>query len=399
MSIGVTTPLPGSTARARGARLGVVKGYLPVYLYAVSLAALLTVIGILWDISWHRSIGRDKFLSPPHILIYLGAIFAGLFSGMQVVWNSIRPSESIKRSTVRVWGVFYSSLGALFCIWGAIAMLTSAPFDDWWHSAYGLDVTILSPPHTLLGLGMLFLQFGACVGISKHLNTTATGGGTMLRVLFIITAASLLTMIYTLGTEYLHTRGMRGGLFYIVAALTTLLFLPVFGRALRMKWGMTAIALTYFFIAALSNWILQIFPAEPKLGPILTHSTHFQPGNFPMLVFIPALLMDWIMRPGRENEWKTAFRVGACFVLGLLIIEYPLSGWLVGSPYARNWFFGADSWYFGDPPDWAYRYKMHPVLVSSPAVLLVDLLVAIVIGTLAARLSLRWGKWMQQIKR
>jgi hypothetical protein len=251
----------------------------------------------------------------------------------------------------------------------------------------------------LLGLGMLFLQFGACVGISKHLNTTATGGGTMLRVLFIITAASLLTMIYTLGTEYLHTRGMRGGLFYIVAALTTLLFLPVFGRALRMKWGMTAIALTYFFIAALSNWILQIFPAEPKLGPILTHSTHFQPGNFPMLVFIPALLMDWIMRPGRENEWKTAFRVGACFVLGLLIIEYPLSGWLVGSPYARNWFFGADSWYFGDPPDWAYRYKMHPVLVSSPAVLLVDLLVAIVIGTLAARLSLRWGKWMQQIKR
>jgi len=235
MSIGLTTSLPPSAARASDARPVTMKAYLPLYLYAVSLASLLTVTGILWDISWHRSIGRDKFLSPPHILIYLGAIFAGLFSGIQVIWNSIRPTETVKASTVRVWGIFYSSLGALFCIWGAIAMLTSAPFDDWWHSAYGLDVTILSPPHTLLGLGMLFLQFGACVGVSKYLNTGGTGRKGLLRILFIVSAASLLTMIYTLGTEFLHTRGMRGGLFYIVAAVTTLLFLPVFGRALRMN--------------------------------------------------------------------------------------------------------------------------------------------------------------------
>ena len=33
-------------------------------------------------------------------------------------------------------------------------MLTSAPFDNWWHNAYGLDVKIVSPPHTLLILGI-----------------------------------------------------------------------------------------------------------------------------------------------------------------------------------------------------------------------------------------------------
>ncbi|MBN8853385.1 MAG: hypothetical protein J0H07_16120 [Sphingobacteriales bacterium] len=399
MSIGLTTTLPPSSARASNARPITMKAYLPLYLYAVSLASLLTVTGILWDISWHRSIGRDKFLSPPHILIYLGAIFAGLFSGIQVIWNSIRPTETVKASTVRVWGVFYSSLGALFCIWGAIAMLTSAPFDDWWHSAYGLDVTILSPPHSLLGLGMLFLQFGACVGVSKYLNTGDTVGKYLFRILLIVSAASLLTMIYTLGTQFLHTRGMRGGQFYIIAAATTLLFLPVFGRALRMKWGMMAVALGYFFIAALSNWILQIFPAEPKLGPILTHTTHFQPGNFPMLVFIPALLMDWISRSWKGSEWIKALLLSVCFVLGMLIIEYPLSGWLIESPYARNWFFGADSWYFGDPPDWPYRYKIHPFLLSTPGSLAIDVLIAIAIGTLAARLSLRWGQWIQLVKR
>jgi hypothetical protein len=40
-------------------------------------------------------------------------------------------------------------------------MIMSAPFDDWWHNAYGLDVRIISPPHTLLASGMIGLQLGA----------------------------------------------------------------------------------------------------------------------------------------------------------------------------------------------------------------------------------------------
>ena len=154
MSFTIPNPLApaGTTGRVRS-RATEGEGVIPIYIYAVSLAALLTVVGILWDISWHRTIGRDKFLSPPHILIYLGAIFAGLFSGLQVLYNSFFRKKASQATAIRVWGIFYSSLGGLFCIWGAIAMLTSAPFDDWWHSAYGLDVKILSPPHTLLAMG------------------------------------------------------------------------------------------------------------------------------------------------------------------------------------------------------------------------------------------------------
>ena len=40
-------------------------------------------------------------------------------------------------------------------------MLTSAPFDDWWHNAYGLDVKIISPPHMLLAAGIGAIQCGA----------------------------------------------------------------------------------------------------------------------------------------------------------------------------------------------------------------------------------------------
>src|ERR1700760_418328 len=299
----ITIPSPLSSAASAPSHALSRRASVPLSIYAVSLASLLTIVGILWDISWHRSIGRDKFLSPPHILVYLGAIFAGLFSGIQVVYNSFFRKEAAKAADVRVWGIFYSPLGSLFCIWGAIAMLTSAPFDDWWHNAYGLDVTILSPPHTLLAMGMIFLQFGACVSICKYLNSEPVGAQrALLQTLFVISALSLLTMVYTLFTDTLRIRGMRSGPFYIVAALASLTLLPAFGRALRMKWGMTAVTGGYFLLVAISNWILQLFPAEPKLGPILTHITHFQPANFPALVIIPAIVMDLILQRSNAGD-------------------------------------------------------------------------------------------------
>jgi len=110
MSISLSTSMPSKTVPAP-VRTITAKAAIPIYLYAVSLASLFTVIGVLWDISWHRSIGRDKFLSPPHILIYLGAIFAGLFSGIRVLYNSYRPTDALKAAHIRVWGVLYSSLG------------------------------------------------------------------------------------------------------------------------------------------------------------------------------------------------------------------------------------------------------------------------------------------------
>src|SRR6185503_5907357 len=41
------------------------------------------------------------------------------------------------------------------------AMLVSAPFDNWWHNAYGLDVQIVSPPHMVLAAGMVAIVIGA----------------------------------------------------------------------------------------------------------------------------------------------------------------------------------------------------------------------------------------------
>jgi hypothetical protein len=127
-------------------------------------------MGLLWDIMWHMSIGRDGLLAPPHVVIYVGALVSGLFSAYQILNMTIRRNHPGRAEAVPFWGVFYGPLGAMFSVWGALAMLTSAPFDDWWHNTYGLDVQILTPPHTILAIGIMTLQFGAMVGVLSLQN-------------------------------------------------------------------------------------------------------------------------------------------------------------------------------------------------------------------------------------
>jgi len=381
---------------------------IPLYVFAVALASLFIIIGLIWDISWHMTIGRDKFLSPPHILIYLGAVFGGLFSGIQVLWNSFGAGIKMQKKLVKVWGIFYSSLGAMFCIWGAVAMLTSAPFDDWWHNTYGLDIVILSPPHTLLGLGMLFLMFGSCVSISKYINLIEVSGDitglrrtqkNIYQLLFIVSAACLLCMSCTLFTEYLSTRDQHGIRFYKIAAATVLLFLPAFSKALRLKWGMTFVAIGYFIILGCCNWILQQFAAAPKLGPILNPVTFFQPLQFPILFFVPAIAMDIVMQKVKYNDWVKAALLSFLFVVLLFTIQYPLSGFLLESAAARNKFFGSASWLYSADPDWEYRYKFGPWQLQSTGTMITGLIVATAIGFISARVSLRWGNWLTGIFR
>lgn len=407
MSLTISPSVTLSHQRVHHAKFASIAG-IPMYTYAVTLASLCVIIGIIWDISWHTTIGRDTFLSPPHILIYAGAIFGGLFSGIQVLWNTFTASPQTKKTLVRVWGVFYSSLGALFCIWGAVAMLTSAPFDDWWHNAYGLDIVILSPPHTLLGLGMLFLQFGACVSVSKYLNRSLTNNDDdalqqkqqkILRVLFIVAAASLISMICILATDYIDRRSQRNVVFYYISATAILLFLPAFGRELRMRFGMTTVALAYFFILAITNWVMQMVPAVPKLGPILNPVTHLQSLQFPLLLMIPAFAMDLVLLKSKTNDWLGAAIISVVFVVLLFAVQYPLSGFLLEAPGARNWFFGSEAWYYGASPDWEYRYKFQPGEVSNLPELFKGLGIAVIIGFCTSRVSLRWGKWLQNIQR
>ncbi len=144
----------------------------PWYVWGGVLAVTSASVGGAWDVSWHRSIGRDTFWTPAHMAIYACGVLAAVICGYLIFATTFGRSAEKKAASVNVLG-FRAPLGAFIAAWGGIAMLTSAPFDNWWHAAYGLDVKIVSPPHTLLILGIRAVGVGVLFLILAAMNRAA----------------------------------------------------------------------------------------------------------------------------------------------------------------------------------------------------------------------------------
>jgi hypothetical protein len=385
-------------------------GEIPLYVYATVFSSFCVITGVIWDICWHMSIGRDGLLSPPHLIIYLGAIVSGLFSGYEILRATFWGNAAEKAKSVKIWGFFYSSLGALFCVWGALAMLTSAPFDDWWHNTYGLDVTILSPPHTVLALGIISVQFGAMISVISLKNQIKLSGyvnadqkkklNTILFWCFSLSAGFLLTMWYTLLSQEMSQQSSHQSEYYIVAGSVLPIFLIAFGKAVKNKWTITIVAGVYTLLMLLTLWIIPLFPAEPKLGPILNHIDYYQGFKFPLLLVIPAIVLDLLRnRYAYLNDWKLTVILGTSFLLLFFLAQWYFGAFLVESPYARNWFFGSHYWYFGSNPDWEYRYKFSPWRLQTVAQLTKGMAIAWISCLISTRIGLHWGNWMNKIQR
>jgi len=392
--------------RTRDWRLGI-----PTYVYAVVFSSLCIVWGLLWDIMWHMSIGRDGLFSAPHLLIYVGAVVSGLFSGYQILKLTFQKSNPQRAESVRFWGVFYGSLGAMYCVWGALAMITSAPFDDWWHNTYGLDVQILTPPHTILIVGMMMVQFGAMIGVLALQNRLRDQSGAenkaqarRSQVLFGISAGLLLTVLYTLVSEELGDWASHNSAYYVNAAVVFPIYLMAVGRASMLRYPITITTAVYMAALLIPNWILPLFPATPKLGPVLNPITHYQPFFFPLLLVIPGFALDKLLHRFndtkiRGNDWLLAALGGLTFVLVFLSVQWFFGGFLHTSPYARNWFFLANSMAYGNDPTWPYHHAWHPHFAQTPGQFWQGIGLAFVFAAASARVGLWWGNWMKRVQR
>src|SRR3989442_5119644 len=147
---------------------------IPWYIWCAVLAVTSVMVGTHWDISWHISIGRDTFWTPAHMAIYFGGVLAGGVGGWLVIRHTFLAGAQEKGTAIRVFGL-RAPLGGWVAIWGALAMITSAPFDDWWHNAYGMDVKIVSPPHAVLGAGMFGISLAAVLLVLARQNRREEG--------------------------------------------------------------------------------------------------------------------------------------------------------------------------------------------------------------------------------
>lgn len=372
---------------------------IPWYIWASTTAAACIMSGIYWDISWHESIGRDTFWTPAHLLIQFGAVLSGFYSAYLIFSTTFARNPEARITSVNVLG-FRGPLGAFICAWGGAAMLISAPFDNWWHNAYGLDVKIISPPHSLLALGIAAIMWGSVILILGEMNRAEPEHRRSLQRMLLFAGGFIITQDMMFKLEFTNRVYMHSASFYLGTTIGMGVMLEGIARSSGYRWARTVVTGIYslFFFAGL--WVLPLFPAEPKLGPVYQHITHMISLHFPILIVVPAFVLDLIVpRIQDRGKWTQAAIEGVVFVALLLAVCWPMGTFLVESPLARNWFFGTQQFaYFLDstlpgPSNIFYSTE------ATHAAFLIKMGLAVVAGIISTRVGIAWGNWLSRVKR
>jgi len=279
-------------------------------------------------------------------------------------------------------------------------MLTSAPFDNWWHNAYGLDVKIVSPPHTVLILGIRAVAFGMLFLLLAAMNRAEEGTPLFrrLQILFLLLAGDAIGSQMFFVQEKTWDVLLHQASAYIAVGIAVPVFLAAFWQASRFRWAATATASVYTLLTIAQILILPLFPAQPKLGPVFYPVTHFVPAKFPILIVVAAFALDLLWQRTRAwKPWQIALASGVLFIAVLLAVEWPFASFLM-SHASQNRFFGTGYFQYNARaigPDRS-RVFFNP---DHGAILYYGLLRATLYASISTWIGLAFGRWMRGLQR
>ena len=400
---------------------------LPRSVYAAVAGLACLPIGLLWDISHHSTIGRDTFWTPAHILIQLGGIVPALLFASIALKMTFRGTERERAAAVSFWGA-RAPLGVWVTIWGAVAMVTSAPFDDWWHNRYGLDVKIASPPHAVLGLGMFAVGMGVLLFVFSAQNR-ANEAREQNGLICALAVGVMIALWADFATEFTWPNAQHSSYFYRVVSVPFPLLLVLAARASNIRAAATIGAAVYMSLYILMILLLPLFPAHPKLAPIYHPVDHMVPPAFPLLLVLPAAAIDllsWLFTRLRSSsrgpfapgdlskrsdaqtlptlsrsprwwhDWLRAMAFAAVFLAVVFAVQWRFSGFLLSDAADNRFFARSGHWpYFAEPGDWMNRFwdlRNDPVTLKGVAL-------AYCRAFVSARIGLWLGNYLLRLKR
>lgn len=372
----------------------------PWYVWMGVLAVTSSSIGGTWDVAWHRSIGRDTFWTPAHIAIYACGVLAGIVGLWLTLQSTFGRDQRRHDSAVSVFGL-RAPLGVFLAGWGGVAMLTSAPFDNWWHSAYGLDVKIISPPHTLLILGIRAVAIGILFLILAEMNRSAEAGDTAfkgLQVLYLYMGGLLVSGQFFFLREFTGDTRLHQILPYVAMGIAMPMTFAAMLESSRSRWASTWTSAVYMIFLIGEILIMPLFPAVPKLGPVYFPVTHLVPAKFPILIIVPALALDLLWQRTRHWKlWQVALASGFVFTAVLVAVQWPFANFLM-SPASANRFFG--TMYFSYSTKATSLDRLRQFYPADHGMTLwFGLLRASIYASISMWFGLAFGRWMRGVQR
>ncbi|HEV2987350.1 MAG TPA: hypothetical protein VG759_02835, partial [Candidatus Angelobacter sp.] len=199
--------------------------------------------------------------------------------------------------------------------------------------------------------------------------------------------------------EYNFRSRMHLASFYLAIALGLPLLLEGIARATNRRWARTIMTGFYSAFAIFMLWVLPLFPAEPKLAPVYRQITHMVPLAFPILIIVPAFILD-LLSPRLQNWTKLqqALLNGILFVGVLIAVQWPFANFLMFSSASHNWVFGTHYFpYFFSPAQVLERSQF--LNLETTIQFWRGIGLAVVAAVVSARIGITWGNWMRQVRR
>ncbi|MBI2015035.1 MAG: hypothetical protein HYS77_05800 [Candidatus Rokubacteria bacterium] len=261
--------------------------------------------GLLWDVAWHRTIGRDTFFSPPHALMYTGVAVNGLVSVWAVLWGRRHGAP------------------AGFTLGGAgfVLALAGAALDEWWHANVGKDVNLWSPPH-LVGLaGTMLIAIGLILALAAHTRYRLEPTWRAPRVLLLFGFADLIHKSTVALDHYtLDAWGRTPDFYPFLMALLLPAILVTAARALGPGAATAAAA---------------IFSVQHVLILLVLLAFGMRIPTFTPIPILPALALDLVAAAfaARRASPPAAVAGGVAFALVLYVQESAWMVWAVARPW------------------------------------------------------------------
>ena len=162
-------------------------------------------LGLALDIQWHTDVGRDQLLTPPHLMIISGLFptLALCFLYIFLETRDLRRGKEIKGMKI---GFFISPVGIWMTVSGLLTILIGGIYDDYWHAEFGIDTTVVTPPHMLTIGGGMIAELACAILIIQAKRKWGEKAPKYLDWLLIVTMWTLLIHGHFTAMNFLDSR-------------------------------------------------------------------------------------------------------------------------------------------------------------------------------------------------
>lgn len=269
--------------------------FLLLFLVILCLYHIIARFGLAVDLQWHTDVGRDKLFTPPHIMILAGIIPTSIFIGCYVLWYSF-----FNKSDDRVGfyiGPFIAPTSIWMMICGLITLVVGGLYDDFWHTSYGIDTTIITPPHVWTFAGGMLVEI-ATISLALQMRDRLKENSP--KWLDLIILGTLWALVYHFHLAFANFLDPRVWSFeilnidiilhFIFAGATLMIFLPLADRWLGKN---GAISLSGLMLGSQLLFLILV----PFLVSSFMTSEHFYRPGSPHTTWA-AHCLPWLLMPG-----------------------------------------------------------------------------------------------------